>query len=218
MDRKTVSGPVRNKERTKSKILKAVGTILKKEGYTALKINKIADVAGVDKKLIYNYFGSTKGLIDTYLKREDYWMDVDTRRADNPITDISKDVAFEMLKNQYEFFLNSTEKQKIVLWELSEKNKVLLEMIAKREKFGDSMFKLTDKYFKGTTVNFRAVSAILITAIYYIILHEKTNGYTICGMDILSAKGKKELLKTVSDILDWSYTEAETQKAAKQSG
>lgn len=39
-----------NKERTKSKLIKAVGQILAKEGYQNIRVNKVAEKAGVAKK------------------------------------------------------------------------------------------------------------------------------------------------------------------------
>ncbi|RYF76746.1 MAG: TetR/AcrR family transcriptional regulator, partial [Cytophagaceae bacterium] len=51
--------PVRNKEKSKQRLLDAVGKLLKSKGYAALKVNDIAATAGLDKKLIYKYFGGT---------------------------------------------------------------------------------------------------------------------------------------------------------------
>ena len=64
MERKAVAGNIRNKERSKEKFLEAVGKILETKGYSGLKVNDIAATAGVDKKMIYNYFGGTDQLID----------------------------------------------------------------------------------------------------------------------------------------------------------
>lgn len=61
--RKAVSGPVRNKERTKAQLIKTVGKMIKTGGFQQLKVSKIAEVAGVDKKLIYEYFGSVDELV-----------------------------------------------------------------------------------------------------------------------------------------------------------
>nr|WP_305051435.1 hypothetical protein [Elizabethkingia bruuniana] len=49
MARKVVDGPIRNKEKTKQKLLNAVGKILATKGYSELKVSKIATVAGLDK-------------------------------------------------------------------------------------------------------------------------------------------------------------------------
>ncbi|MCW3170770.1 TetR/AcrR family transcriptional regulator [Chryseobacterium sp. 09-1422] len=68
MSRKIVQGPISDKAKTKKKLLKAVGEILKNKGYTGLMVSKIAKVAGCDKKLIYEYFGDTDKLVNEYLR------------------------------------------------------------------------------------------------------------------------------------------------------
>ncbi|WP_228435704.1 TetR/AcrR family transcriptional regulator [Chryseobacterium pennipullorum] len=73
MERKSAGGSIRNKERSKKKFLDAVGKILKTNGYAALKVNDIAATAGVDKKMIYTYFGGMDGLMDEYIRSQDYW-------------------------------------------------------------------------------------------------------------------------------------------------
>lgn len=64
-DKKT---QVRNKENTKQLFLDAVGELLRTRGFSALKVNDIAATAGLDKKLIYKYFGGRDQLLDQYLK------------------------------------------------------------------------------------------------------------------------------------------------------
>ena len=47
---KTIPAKIRNKENSKQQFLDAVGKILRTEGYSALKINNIASITGLDKK------------------------------------------------------------------------------------------------------------------------------------------------------------------------
>ncbi len=63
MARKITDGDIRNKERTKLKLIDAVAEIIQTEGYTKLGINHIARMAGVHKKSVYRYFGSVSNLI-----------------------------------------------------------------------------------------------------------------------------------------------------------
>jgi AcrR family transcriptional regulator len=52
MQKKTYAGIKNDKERSKKKILDAVGTIIRSQGYTGLTITNIAKVAGVSRRLI----------------------------------------------------------------------------------------------------------------------------------------------------------------------
>lgn len=102
MPRKVVQGPIRDKEKTKQKLLAAVGKILRVKGYSGLKVSKIAAVAGFDKKLIYEYFGSTDKLIDEYIKSQDYWSRVNQENVEIDISDGGKELSKIAILSQYD--------------------------------------------------------------------------------------------------------------------
>jgi AcrR family transcriptional regulator len=56
MNRPDKPKQIKNKELTKRKLIDAVGEIFRTEGHAGLGINKVARIAGVNKKLIYRYF------------------------------------------------------------------------------------------------------------------------------------------------------------------
>ncbi len=203
---------IRDKERTKSKLLKAVGSILSREGHNALKINRISAVSGINKKLIYDYYKGVDGLIMAYLQQVDFWKIESEKYALNkkeqlPL-DVSKSAIFSILKNDFEYLENSPEMQRIILWGISEKNKTIRTLTDEREAFGKIIFKESDKKFKKSPIDFRALNAIFVSAIYYIVLHGHTNGSTICEIDVTSLKGKERILNCIEDILDWAYDKA----------
>jgi AcrR family transcriptional regulator len=73
-----VSTPVgtratRDKEATKLRLLDAVGALLAREGFGALGVNAVAEEAGVDKVLIYRYFGGMTGLLRAFGRSGDFW-------------------------------------------------------------------------------------------------------------------------------------------------
>ena len=55
-----------DKQLTRRKIIDAVGTILAKHGLEKLGINAVAREAGVDKVLIYRYFGGFEQLLKAF--------------------------------------------------------------------------------------------------------------------------------------------------------
>lgn len=202
---------IRDKERTKQRLITTVGKILSKEGYGELKVNKIASVSGVNKKLIYDNFGTLDGLIKAYLMQVDFWKIEELKMEDSNhqiVSEITKDFMYNLLKSDFEYFAKSTEMQKIVLWGISEKNKTIRALTDEREELGKKVFQKSDKIFKNSSINFRAVVAILISAIYYMVLHAKTNGSTVCEIDLSTDEGKEQVLAAMSKILDWTYQEA----------
>jgi AcrR family transcriptional regulator len=56
----------RNRDATRERILAAVGALLAREGFSGLGVNAVAREAGVDKVLIYRYFGGIEALLDTW--------------------------------------------------------------------------------------------------------------------------------------------------------
>jgi len=64
---------LRNREATKGRLMDAVGSILAREGFGALGINAVAQEAGVDKVLIYRYFGGMTELLHAFGRSGDFW-------------------------------------------------------------------------------------------------------------------------------------------------
>lgn len=56
----------RDREATRERILAAVGRLLAREGFSSLGVNAVAREAGVDKVLIYRYFGGIDALLDAW--------------------------------------------------------------------------------------------------------------------------------------------------------
>lgn len=200
----------RDKEKTKQKLINAVGKLLKKEGFQGIKINKVAETAGVGKKLIYDYFKGLNGLIKAYLSQVDFWNKEQwnfQKDTNDFTTHISKEMMFSLMKNDFEYLDKSTEMQKIILWGISEKNKSINSLIEEREEFGRKVFKLTDKDFQGSDIDFRAINAIFVSAIYYMVLHAKSNGITICEIDVSTNEGKERVFNMMEQIFNWCYQE-----------
>lgn len=58
---------------TKERLIEAVGQVLAKEGFEKIGVNAVAREAGVDKVLIYRYFGGLKGLVAAFCQRDGFW-------------------------------------------------------------------------------------------------------------------------------------------------
>ena len=199
-------------EKTRAKLIAAVGKVLIKEGFQNVRINKVADVAGVAKKSIYVYFGGLDGLINAYISKVDFWQTEKQKLEPNSykeLPDITKDFMFNLLQDNFQYLFKSPEMQKIVLWGISEKNKAIRALTDKRENLGEKIFQKTDRAFKETQVDYRATISILLSAIYYIVLHAKGNGSTMCGIDMGSKEGKERMLMAMERLLSLTYKYAD---------
>ncbi len=74
----------RDKAATKARLLDAVGTILAREGFGALGVNAVAHEAGVDKVLIYRYFGGMTELLHAFGQSVDFWPSIAEVLGEDP--------------------------------------------------------------------------------------------------------------------------------------
>lgn len=209
MSRKITSGPIRNKERTKLKLLTAVGSILKKDGFTGLNVSNVAKKANVHRKLIYDYFGGMENLVKEYLNSKDFFK-VSLDQIDEIIEaskdDFGKKMSYTLLEHQFDSLMENEEMRKIINWGLSENLKPLVELNRERERLGEEFFsRITDDHFKDKDKNIRAIEGILVAGIYYLTLQAKMSGETMCGIDINTAEGKAEIKKALKQIVEWVY-------------
>lgn len=206
MENKQRGGEIRNRERSKAKFLEAVGTILKTQGHSGLKINTIAATAGVDKKMIYTYFGSLDGLVDEYIRGQDFWSNVKNDQEPPTINDGGKALTQQLLVQQFEYVLKNEGLQKLLLWRLTEERDALRGWTDKQESNGEELFKyVADPHFGEKAPQFRAIMAILISGLYYLDLYSMVNGSVFCGIDIKSDNGRSEIEKAVTFLVDQAY-------------
>lgn len=209
--RKLTSGPLRDKSRTKARMIEAVGKVIQKKGYPGLTAPNIALAAGVDKKLVWTYFGGVENLIEEYICQKDFWKSVSKSFIEDllkhPET-IGKKEIESILQSQFETLYKDKALQKIIHWELGEKNKVLRDVADKREEIGEQLFSAILPDFTHTAVDLRARLALLIGGIYYLTLHAKSNGSLFCGIDINEEEGRERIKTEIQKIVFELYEKA----------
>lgn len=207
MPRKVVQGPIRDKEKTKQKLLAAVGKILRVKGYSGLKVSKIAAVAGFDKKLIYEYFGSTDKLIDEYIKSQDYWSKFNPDIEEEIHIGKGKEALTQGILTQFDNLKKNKELQKIILWELSESKPILKNILKQREEVAANLFEnVTDPHFGEDATKVRAMLALIAAGVYYLNLFPAYNGTEFCGIDMRTDEGRDEVKKVIVEIIDHYYS------------
>ncbi|PWN71910.1 TetR/AcrR family transcriptional regulator [Chryseobacterium phosphatilyticum] len=209
MERKSAGGSIRNKERSKKKFLDAVGKILKTKGYTGLKVNAIATTAGVDKKMIYTYFGGIDGLMDEYIRSQDFWSKITPEELEHikpRVDDGGKSFMTEMMLSQFDYVHQNKEAQKLLLWRLSEPRKALKKLTDTQEENGEYIFKLMngDNFGKHSD-DIRSIMAIMVSGLYYLNLYAEMNGSIFCGIDVSTEEGRNKIKKAISFLLGQTY-------------
>jgi len=208
MSKKTYQGQFNNKEKSKQRLIEAVETIIKSKGYTGLNATNIAKAAGLDRRLITLYFGTIDNLIETYVKGKDYWLaasgnvveTIKNNKGENTMLILNS-----LLQNQLEYFFNDEEMQKIVLWQISQRTQLMKEVCDERELLSKHFFELSDIELKGRNLDLRAVSALLVAGIYYLVLHAKSTDSLFCEININTQEGMQRIKEAIRLILENTY-------------
>lgn len=197
----------RSKDKSKQQFLDAVGKILKTKGHAGLKVNDIAATAGLDKKLIYKYFGGTDQLLDEYLRAQDFWSNVQPESPVEEINDGGQEFIRQMLLRQFDYVAKNKEFQKVLIWGLSQQRKSLKKLRDEQEKNGEFLLKsIMDPHFGERADTCRAILAILVSGIYYLDMYPTVNGSVFCGLDLKSREGRVKVEEAISFLLEQTYT------------
>ncbi|MNJ87505.1 Bacterial regulatory protein, tetR family [compost metagenome] len=209
-------------ETTKELLVRAVGEIMEEEGWQGLGVNKIALRAGVDKKMIYWYFESYNNLLKTYIKSQDFWEPVFRDFEINPVPgnkEIPKFIT-SIFKYQFNSFYTDRIMQAFIHWQISEPNTLLKDISEERELNGSKIAALADPHFEDSGFNFRAVLALMLGGIYYLVWHSRQNGSTVCGIDINKTEDREAVVRSLGQIVDliWEAAEKAVPEREKDSG
>lgn len=167
----------RDREQTKEKIIAAVGQLLAKEGFRNFGVNALARQAGVDKVLVYRYFGGLPGLLRAYGESVDFWPtlaevvggEVESFRG----KDLGEGVG-DILVNFARALRRRPLTQEIMAWEMVEQNELTLVLAEMREDWAQRLFKTFADDIVATDLDLPAVTALLGAAINYLVIRGRT--------------------------------------------
>ncbi|MCH7400839.1 helix-turn-helix domain-containing protein [Belliella kenyensis] len=188
-----------------AKLFLAIDEIFGKHGHEELGINKVSSMSGVDKSYIYRKYNSLENLLEKYFMQKDYW----STKVDllNKVISKNSPFSFNQLVNfylhkQFDSILTDVQLQKLMLWSISEENELMKKFIAKREEVGNHLFEIAQEQLKNTEIDFRAISAINVAAMYYLSLHASSNNGTFCGLNLNDKEDQEKIKNAVSFIND----------------
>lgn len=111
---------MRNKEETKRKLIDAVASIIKAEGFDGLGVNKVARTACVSKILIYRYFGGFPQLINVFIQERDFWNSYSKEGAEFSQLQLSlRDQVSKLLSERFNNFYDHCEMEATVAGQIT---------------------------------------------------------------------------------------------------
>ncbi len=136
---------VRDKMITSRRLVSAVGSLLAREGFKGIGVNAVAREAGVDKKLIYRYFGGLSGLIAAFGKEGNFWPSaLELAGGDlKKFSDLSLEERLSVFSRSFiQGLRNRPMTLNIMAWEIVEANELTRELEAVREQSIMEFFKM----------------------------------------------------------------------------
>jgi len=188
----------------KKSIFDAVYQIVKEKGFPVLSISLISEYSKVNPIIIAKRFRDLDDIIDQFISRWEYWIDTFVDNGD-------KDRTKESYQNTIETILDIIWKKKaiqqILAWEIVEDTPLLDAFIMQREAKITKMINRYAPAFEGTDYDVRLITAILLSATYYMAGYKKKE--TFFGMNIKGNTGNLKLLEGINQLSDLVFNKIE---------
>ena len=191
----------RDRATTEALMVKAVGRLLARKGFKALGVNAVAREAGVDKVLIYRYFGGLPGLITAFGQEGDFWPTASELAGEDPVRFRALPLADRMsalARNYLDAIRKRPVTQEIMAWELIERNQLTADLEDLREHRMVQFF----KEFMPESIHhpdFLAISAIVGAAINYLVTRSRHTRF-FSGVDLSQDSGWQSLLTAIDNL------------------
>ncbi|MDR0794761.1 MAG: hypothetical protein LBE79_01700 [Tannerella sp.] len=193
----------------KKSIFDAVYQIVKEKGFPVLSINLISEYSKVSPIIIGKRFRDLDDIIDQFLGRWEYWIDIFSESAGQEKTKASYQNTLETI---LDVIWKKKAIQQILAWEIVEDTPLLESVINDREKRIEKMTNIFAPVFKGTEYDIRLITAILLSAVYYMAGYKKKESYF--GLNIKGNTGNLKLLEGINQLsgLVFDKVEKTTEK------
>ena len=188
----------RDREATARRIVEAAKVVLARDGAAAVGVNAIAREAGVDKQLIYRYFGGLDGLVEAAGSEIDFWLAPSDDSHDAPKS-YGSGVA-RLMRTYLAELRGNLSAQRVLAAELSGAGPAVKILSAARAKaVGRWLAGLRGRTGNPPPgVDAPALNAILLAAIDHLALHEAATG-AFAGLDLKKPETWARLEKALTD-------------------
>lgn len=195
---------------TRKKLIHAVGRLLAREGFKGLGVNRVAREAGVDKVLVYRYFGGLPELIREYSKTVDFWPTVEELMGPDPerLKTLPPD---QQVAEVFKSFIAALRKrpatQDILAWELLERNELSMQLEDVRIRTFLEFFEYLDTI--PDDVNLTPIVVLMGAAVNHLIVLSRVNRF-FGGIDFKSEDDWERINKGIELLLKGIFPDSES--------
>jgi AcrR family transcriptional regulator len=167
---------MRDRGATEERILAAVGQVLARDGFGALGINAIAREAGVDKVLIYRYFGGLPELLRQWGASGRFWPTVDELLGEDRQAVLALPLA-ERYALFFDRFIDALRARPLTLEilaaEIVERNELTAILEAEREQWGAQAEALFGGDDLARAPQLRGITLLLVAGVMYLLVRAR---------------------------------------------
>ena len=190
----------RSRAATEERILGAVGEVLARDGFAALGIKTIAEEAGVDKVLIYRYFGGLPELLQAWGASGRFWPRVEDLLGIDPQALLRLPVA-DRYARFFDHFIDELRARPLTLQilasEVQQRNALTTLLETEREAWGAEASRVLGGDVLQAHPALPGVTLLLVAGVQYLLLRARQTR-VFGGVDIQSDAGWNELKASIS--------------------
>lgn len=195
----------RDRAQTEQRLIDAVGQIIKEDGFDQIGINKIANRAGINKILIYRYFGGLDGLLVAYFKRKRPLVPTEQINVDqlrNAPLEVVFDTCCTYLIEEYRLLRQDVEALEFLRADLMSAKGVYNPISSEKE---ENLQRLIDGLASILKSEYgRPFSAIIISALTLLTLTAQQQK-TVFGVDLSTDEGWQQIEAALRNIFRGAY-------------
>lgn len=200
---------------TMERILRAMGDVMAEKGTKKAGINAVAEKAGVNKVLIYRYFGGWNGLLEAYVQRGFFLSMFNDRFLDtvpsNPAPEERSKVWTDYVIKVAREFRSRKSSQELIRWEMQNGETELARRLSTFR--NESYKKIVDKLAPFPSYDPTALTAIILGGVTYLTL-VSNNRTKILDIDVSTEEGWERIETAVRRIMSSLNIALESQIAA----
>ena len=203
--------------RTNAEIDNAVMTELEKlvirNGFEKVLVTELMAKASLESPVFYRRYGSIDNLYDKLAQRYDFWINDTIKMSE--LSDLGPKLFFaKTLKTLYKELCNNIVMQKLLLWEISADNDTTRRTAQIRDLMNLNLVEYYDMLFKPAHINIRGVIAILISGVYYLILHKERASF--CKIDFNTPEGEEAFSEAVDILVEMLFDRIEIHNEKRE--
>jgi AcrR family transcriptional regulator len=191
----------RNRPRTEERLRAAMVEVLVEGGFAALTPSVVSRAAGVDKMLIYRYFGGVAGLVEDVVNRPGFFPSLEEVCGGDPAALRQRPLperAATVLDNYARLLMARPAVLELMVWELVERNELTAITETVRERMG---LAVVQEVFGDATdpEQLRSTSAVLAAGVTYLALRRRKIRW-FNGVDLRADAGWAQIRTAIATM------------------